>query len=301
MKQLWLAILITIVGTFSFGAADDGLLYDKLTDPRFCDTADEFKSSYIFLIKQTELSFTEPQAVKGAIKIAKNCSGAFERFSQVFRVLQKSGVDMKKTFEVALEYSSFDTERARNFYVLFQRLFLENYLDVDFTTAYRISHELSKDYKGNPTKLRDDFVKIVKYCTDDKEFGLSKKLCLELAMRLTKYTELYPNGLYQDFRNFMTYIQTNKRLGFSLKEALNLAVRVLSKGPKAPRNFRKTVEFALDKGEKLNLPELQAFQLALIISDYSFDPTKTSMEPAKPEVSSTNNSNTEKKDEKELN
>lgn len=267
-----IAILFSI--HMSQAAPDDSLLYDKLTDPRFCDTADEFRNTYHFLIKQNDLGFTEPQAVKGALKVAKNCTGAYERFSQVFRVLQKSGVDMKKTFEVALEYSGFDNERAKNFYVLFQKLFLENYLDIDFSTAYRISHELSKNYKGEPVKLRDDFVKIVKYCTSEKEFSLGKQLCLDLALRLTKFTELYPNGLYNDFRKFMTYIQTNKHLGFNLKEALNLSVRVLSNGPKAPKNFKQTVDFALDKGDKLKLPELQAFQLALIISDYSFDPTK---------------------------
>jgi hypothetical protein len=285
MKRLiWLVSIIILSNGTASAAPDDGLLYDKLTDPRFCNSADEFKNTYQFLLKQTELSFTEPQAVKGALQVAKNCTGAFDRFSQVFRVLQKSGVEVRKTFEVALEYSSFDTERARNFFVLFQKLFLENYLDVDFTTAYRISHELSKDYKGDPVKLRDDFVKIVKYCTDDKEFGLGKRLCLDLALRLTKYSELYPKGIYDEFRNFMTYIQTNKRLGFSVKEALNLSVRVLSKGPKAPRNFRKTVDFALDKGDNLNLPELQAFQLALIISDLSFDPKRKSEEPPKVET-----------------
>lgn len=290
--------LIAILFTFglSHAAPDDGLLYDKLTDPRFCDTADEFKNTYQFLIKQNDLGFTEPQAVKGALKVAKNCTGAYERFSQVFRVLQKSGVDKKKTFEVALEYSGFDNERAKNFYVLFQKLFLENYLDIDFSTAYRISHELSKDYKGDPAKLRDDFVKIVKYCTDEKEFSLGKQLCMDLALRLTKYTELYPNGLYDEFRKFMVYLQTNKHLGFNLREALNLSIRVLSKGPKASRNFRQTIDFALNKGEKLNLPELQAFQLALIISDYSFDPTKK--KPDEPALAA--DAKSEKKDDKKL-
>ena len=295
MKQLISIALITILSTCNLQAAtDDSLLYDKLTDPRLCDTADEFKNTYQFLIKQDDLGFNEPQAIKAALKVAKHCSGAYERFFQVFRVLQKSGVDMKKTFEVALEYSSFETERARNFNVLFQKLFLENYLDVDFATAYRISNDLSKDYKGDPAKLRDDFVKIVKYCTDEKQFSLSKGLCLDLAMRLTKYTELYPNGVYDEFRKFLSYVQTDKHLGFNLKEALSLCVRVLSKGPKAPRNFKQIINFALDKGEKLNLPELQAFQLALIVSDYSFDPTKKKSEdPAKAE-------DINKKDEKKL-
>lgn len=297
MKKLIGSIIVILFSAcFLYATPDDSLLYDKLTDPRLCDTADEFKSTYQFLIKQDDLGFTEPQAIKAALKVAKNCTGAYERFSQVFRVLQKSGVDMKKTFEVALEYSSFDTERAKNFYVLFQKLFLENYLDVDFSTAYRISHELSKDYKGDPAKLRDDFVNIVKYCTNDKEFGLGKQLCLDLAMHLTKYTELYPKGVYDDFRKFLTYVQTDKRLGFNLKEALKLSVRVLAKGPKAPKNFRQIINFALDKGEKLNLPELQAFQLALIISDYSFDPTKKKPD----EVAKADESESDKKDEKKL-
>lgn len=277
-----LVVLFVSVSRVASSAPDDSLLYDKLTDPRLCNAAEEFKNSYQFLIKQEDLSFTEPQAVKAALKITKYCSGAFERFSQVFKVLQKSGVDIRKTFEVSLEYASYDPERAKNFYVLFQKLFLENYLDLDFTTAYRITHELSKDYKGDPAKLRDDFVNIVKYCTDEKEFSLGKKLCLDLALRLTKSTELYPKGVYEDFRSFMKYIQTNKVLGFNLKDALNLSVRVLSKGPKAPRNFKQTIEYAMDKAEKLKLPELQAFQLALIISDLSFDPTKKTEETSKP-------------------
>jgi hypothetical protein len=280
-----LIIILSLISPFlSWAAPDDGLLYDKLTDPRFCNSADEFKNSYQFLVKQNELNFTEPQAVKGALQIAKHCTGAFDRFQQVFRVLQKSGVDIKKTFEVALEYSSFENDRAKNFYVLFQKLFLENFLDLDFTTAYKISHELSKDYKGEPTKLRDDFVKIVTYCTNEKDFSLGKKLCLQLAMALTKYTELFPNGVFADFKSFVAYIQDNKRLGFSLKETLNLAIRVMSKGPKAPKNFKKTIDFALDKSENLNLAELQAFQLALMISDLSFDPTKKLDEPSQVNV-----------------
>lgn len=297
MKKIWIVLTILFISFTSFAAPDDSLLYDKLTDPRFCNSADEFKNSYQFLVKQSELGFTEPQAVKAALKIAKNCTGAFDRFSQVFRVLQKSGVAIGKTFEVAVEYSSFSTERARNFFVLFQRLFLENYLDVDFTTAYRVSHELSKDYKGDPVKLRDDFVKIVKYCTNEKDFSLGKKLCFDLALHLTKYTELYPTGVYDEFRKFMDYIQTHKRLGFSLKEALSLSIRVLSKGPKAPRNFKKTIDFALDKGENLNLPELQAFQLALIISDLSFDPNRKEEEPAKLASGSADSRTDEKKDD----
>lgn len=265
----------------SWGAPDDGLLYDKLTDPRFCNSADEFKSAYKFLVKQSALDFTEPQAVKGALQIAKNCTGAYERFSQVFRVMDKSGVDIRKTFEVALEYSSYNTERAKNFYVLFQKLFLENYLDLDFTTAYKITHELSKDYKGDPIKLRDDFVKIVNFCTNEKEFALGKNLCLELARNLTKYTELFPNGVFNDFKSFVTYVQGNKTLGFNLRETLKLSVRVMSRGPKGARNFKKTIDFALDSTENLKLPELQAFQLALIVSDMSFDPTKKTEEPSK--------------------
>lgn len=291
MSKLFGIFLVVWPLAFVWSAPDDGLLYDKLTDPRFCNSADEFKNAYQFLVKQSEMNFTEPQAVKAALQIAKHCTGSFDRFSQVFRVLQKSGVDIKKTFDVSLEYSSFSTERARNFYVIFQKLFLENYLDLDFTTAYAISHQLSKDYKGEPVKLRDDFVKIVNYCINGKDYSLGKKLCLELAMELTKYTDLFPNGVFEDFKNFVTYTQNHKRLGFNLKEAMKLSVRVISKGPKAPRNFKKIMDFALDKSESLNLAELQAFQLALLVSDLSFDPKRTTEEPPKVTISNENKPN----------
>lgn len=257
----------------SWGAADDKLLYPVVNDPRFCESAVEFKKSFEFFNKDKELEFTQPQAIKASIDISKNCTGAFERFSKVYLLLKKSGVDLAKAFEVSLEYSSFDEERAKNFFVLFQKLFLENHLNLDFTTAYRLSNELSKDYKGDPIKLRDDFVRIVDFCEAEKEMALDKKTCAELALTLTKYTELFPNGTYEDFQATVRYVQTHKRLGFNIKETLKLVVRLISKGPKASTNFRKIMSYALES-EELKLNELQAYQLAVLIADLSFDPSK---------------------------
>lgn len=283
MKQTLVLSLLLIFQSQVFAAADDKLLYPTINDPRFCETAIEFKKSFEFFTKEKELEFNQPQTIKASIDISKNCTGAFERFSKVYLLLKKSGVDLSKAFEVSLEYSSFNEERAKNFFVLFQKLFLENYLNLDFTTAYKLSNALSKDYKGDPIKLRDDFVKIVNFCEAEKEMGLDKKTCAELALTLTKYTELFPLGVFEDFQSTVRYVQTHKRLGFNVKETLKLAVRLISKGPKASTNFKKMMSYALE-GETLKLTELQAYQLALMISDLSFDPTKGAPEEIKNET-----------------
>jgi len=65
MKKLISVALLTVLSaSVALAAVDDSLLYDKLTDPRLCNTADEFKNTYQFLIKQEDLGFTEPQAIK---------------------------------------------------------------------------------------------------------------------------------------------------------------------------------------------------------------------------------------------
>lgn len=269
-KFIFLTFILTLK---SWGAADDKLLYPVINDPRFCESAVEFKKSFEFFNKEKELEFTQPQAIKASIDISKNCTGAFDRFSKIFLLLKKSGVDLAKAFEVSLEYSSFDEERAKNFFVLFQKLFLENHLNLDFTTAYRLSNELSKDYKGDPVKLRDDFVKIVDFCEAEKEMALDKKTCAELALTLTKYTELFPTGVFDDFQSTIKYVQTHKRLGFNIKETLKLVVRLIARGPKASTNFKKIMTYALE-GDALKLNELQAYQLAVLIADLSFDASK---------------------------
>jgi hypothetical protein len=278
------ALTLILLGSISFSAVDDKLLYPPTEDPRFCESALEFKQAFEFFTQEKELDFTEPQAIKAAINVSKNCTGAFERFSKIFIMLKKAGVDLNRVYEVSLEYSSFDDERARNFLVLFQKLFLENYLNLDFSTAYKLSHQLSKDYKGDPIKLRDDFVNIVKFCNSEKEFLLDKKTCTSLALNLTQYTEMFPKGVYQDFYETLKYTQDHKRLGLNIKDSLALMVRLMSKGPKASTNFRKIISYSLD-GEKLKLNEAQSFQLAVLVADFSIDPRKeTSKSTKEPSV-----------------
>lgn len=274
VRFIFKSICFLLLGlNLGVAAPDDKLLYPVIDDPRFCESAVEFKKAYEFLRKEKELELNEPQALKASIDIAKNCTGAFDKFQKIYLLLKKTGVDLSKSYEVSLEYSSFNEERARNFFVLFQKLFLENYLNLDFTTAYKLSHGLSKDYKGDPVKLRDDFVKIVTFCTSEKEFALDKKTCAELAIKLTKHTELFPQGTYGDFISTIRYVQSHKRLGFNIKDTLKLVMRLISKGPKASTNFKKIMSYALE-GDVLKLNEYQAFQLALIIADQSFDPSQ---------------------------
>ena len=127
MKSLLSACCFIIINLLSFNtlaAADDRLLYPPIDDKRFCESAVEFKRAFEFFSKEKELDFNEPRSIKAAIDVAKNCTGAFDRFQKIFLLLKKSGVELTRAFEVSLEYSSFDNERAKNFFVLFQKLFL---------------------------------------------------------------------------------------------------------------------------------------------------------------------------------
>lgn len=233
-----------------------------------CDSAVEFQKALDFLVKKSELSLSEPQNLEKAIQISKGCNGAADRFSSLFLMLKKSGVDIGKSFDLAMEFSQMTDSKAESFRQIFQKTFLENYLNLDFMNAYRLSLELSKDYTGDVDLLRKDFLSFVKFCTSEKEMALSFQACTELVIKMTKYTAMYKDGVFPSFEKLYKFTRQNKYFGLNIQDTLNMLGQILSYGPKAPDNFQKSVEYSLEKGP-LKLTETMAINLALTLVKHS--------------------------------
>lgn len=261
--SLWVSVAL---------AVPDNSLYEPPKKPelvvkdnktyKICESSSEFQKALEFLIKKSELNLSETQNLEKALHIAKGCDGAAERFSSLFLLLKKSGVDLGKSFDLALEFSQLDDNRAKNFREIFQKSFLENYLNLDFNTAFRLSLELSKDYTGDPILLRNDFLAFVKFCTSEKEMALSFQACTELVVKMSKFTSLYKDGVFPSFEKLYKYVRQNKSFGLSIQETLNILGQILSYGPKAPENFQKSIEYSLGKGP-VKLSDSLAINLAL--------------------------------------
>lgn len=214
------------------------------------------------------LILNEAQAIREALLVSAGCDRASFRFQKVYNLLKKSGVDLRQTFLVALKFASQDDQMVENFVEIYKKIYLENYLNMDFATALKFSLALSNKYDGNSVKLREDFTNIVKFCSAEKEMALNVNTCARVALELTKYSKYYPDGFFASFQKVYYFLRTHKRMGHGVAEALKVTTRVLSKGPKAPENFIKTIEYALINS-RLNLNPAQALGLGLAVSDQS--------------------------------
>jgi hypothetical protein len=236
-----------------------------------CESFKEFKEAYEILVKDIDLSLGEERAARLALQISRGCNGSTKRFFKAYDMMKKTGVALTKAVEIGLDFVALEDDRVTNFNEVFSKMYLENVFDFDFATAYKVSFQLSRDYEGKAKDVREDFVKIVKFCTSNDKAALPLKQCAELGLKIVEYTTKFPGGLYSSFEKFYTFLRTDKRMGISVIESLNLVPKVFAYGPKAPENFIAAIEYALTSN-KINIDHTNAMNLALRLAKQSLPP-----------------------------
>lgn len=243
-----------------------------------CHSHENFKAAFEYLIADKDLQLSQVKSLELALKISEGCDGAAARFIKIYQTLKKSGVAISKALEVGLSFSSLDDERAKNFMAVFQKLFLENYYDFDFPTAYHVSFELSRDLKGDIQQVREDFIRIVGFCMNNKKMGLPIRLCSNISLEIARLSPLFaPAGVANDFEQCYEFLRTNQNTGLSQAQALTLLPKILKHGPQACTNFKESFAYAT-KGEKLHLPARQALNLGLRLASQSMPEEKSKNE-----------------------
>lgn len=268
--KILLVVLLFVGATAGAQTMDPvpGLPPLPAADSKNCDSFKEFKAAYEDLLKDPELAMSEQRAANLALKISHGCNGAAARFGRAYGMMKKTGVALGKAAEVGLEFALLDDERLRNFDAVFTRMYLENAFDFDFMTAYKVSFELSRDYQGKAQDVREDFVKLVKFCTENDKVALPLKQCADLSLKIVENTPKFPGGLFSKFERFYSFLRTDKRMGLSVIESLRLVPRVFAYGPKAPENFQKGIEYALSS-QKIDVDHANALNLALRLAEQS--------------------------------
>jgi hypothetical protein len=267
LRQLLTFIWISLVAIPSFGSLNE----KEIKVPSFeknCLSGEEFKKAYEYLKREEGLSRSEGLRIQEALLISEGCDQATFKFEKVYSLLKKSGVDLKQSFLIALRYTKMPEDVIENFREIFKKIFLENYLDMDFSTALRFATALSENYEGHPQNLREDFTSLVKFCTQEQEMALSVKVCGGIVLDVTQWSRYYPEGLFPSFLKVYRFLRTHKQMGLSVGSSLKIVTRVLAKGPKAPENFVTSIEYALNT-EKMSLNPSQALKLGLAVAEQS--------------------------------
>lgn len=265
------------IAVFSFSLATFGAPSDqgpKLPENRIaCKSAEEFENSVKYLRSEKSLGLNDRQVVTWSLVIAKGCSGSAGRFKKVFDLFTKSGVDLRKTVELAASFSKKTEEQTNAFAGLFKTFFLENYFDLDFMTAYELSVKLSE----NPAKsefARKDFERLYKFCTGQDQLMLPFKSCTRYSLNLLKHYDLYPEGIFPFFENSVQFLTMKTGAVLNIKEALEITEEILAYGPLAPDTFKRAYNYSVDK-KGLDASAKQGMKIALELAKVSLKEIET--------------------------
>lgn len=225
-----------------------------------CSVTSEYKKTLDFLRSDAGAMIPDLQSRQIAEAVVKGCNGSAERFRKGFLTLQKSGVSLQKTVDVALVLSRAHPATVNNFYEVFKKLYLKEFFDFDYKTSFEATLDLSIDYRGNLDNALQDFNKLSNFCLDNKKLGLSVIQCSELSLQIAKLSQFYKKGVYDSFQKVYSALRDDDKFALSVRDALIQSEKVLRHGPRAVDNFIEAYEFAISKsGHAAKSTEALAF------------------------------------------
>lgn len=233
-----------------------------------CASTVEYIRTLKFIRENRILMVTEDAGRKIADQVSKGCNGAADRFSKTLILLKTIGVSDRKALETAFTFSKLPDQMQYNFAEIFSKTFLAEFFDHDYSTALKLALELSKDYKGDPAMVREDFIDLVKFCKDTQSLDLPIKLCYEYTIKLARLSQYYLSGVRQHFYKLYSSLRNREDLSLDVKSSLDISYNVLKHGPKAADNFFAAFEYAVSK-DGLNHSIGKATEFALTMAKRS--------------------------------
>lgn len=234
-----------------------------------CDSTGEYIKALAFMRDNKDFVVTENAARQIADKISKGCTGAADRFAKILTMLKRIGISDRKALEMAFEFAKLPDYVQTNFTEIFTKSFLTEFFDYDFTTALALAFELSKDYKGDPVQVRNDFIELVRFCKDGQKLDLPTQHCAEYTIKLARLSQYYENGIRAPFYKLYGALREKEEFSLDIKTSLDLTYNVLKGGPKAIDNFFSAYEYA-SKKEGLGFAQDKAMQFALKMAKRSY-------------------------------
>lgn len=234
-----------------------------------CHSTKEYIETLQWLRASRDFVLPEHTSRLIAKKVSRGCDGAAARFSQVLLTLKGVGVSDPGALAMALDFSSQSPDVQKNFTEIFTRAYLNEFFGYEYPQAVRIAIELSKDYKGEPAQVREDFIELVRYCKDGKTLDLPNNLCAEYVMKLAHLSQYFPDGVRGPFYKLFNQLRNDRKYHLDMKTAMEVSYNVLRNGPMGPENFYSGFDFATKK-DGLNMSLKPALAFAIQMADRSF-------------------------------
>ncbi len=251
-----------------FGLFINGAHAVPTTEHQSCLSSEEFVQTVTFLRDNKDIDLPEQQIRSYADQISKGCSGASQRFRDVFLYLNKNGVDHRQSLKIAISFAPHTDTVKNTFLEILKGSYLREYYDLDFRAALQTAYDISMDHRTSPERLRKDFVGFVQFCKDRNGLELPLAACMKFSKKLLELSPYYAQGAYPQFEELFKKLNTDKKFGISIKESLEITLKVLSYGPKGPENFLTGYSYALNP-DGLHMGVHEGVQFALRMAERS--------------------------------
>lgn len=219
----------------------------KEVEKLLCYSTREYVTSLEFLRDQKDFKLSEAQAREVADQVSKGCEGAARRFTRVVRLLTQTGVLTHEAIKVGVRFAMADAEKTEAFAEIFQKGFLQNYLDLDLPSALQLALSLSIDFEGNVHQAREDFAQLVKYCVSTEHLDLPRPLCATLAGKVTRLGQDYESRIAPSFIHLVEYLLSNGGPQLPTDQALHLSEELIQYGPTVVDNFKQAYRYGTSK------------------------------------------------------
>jgi hypothetical protein len=210
-----------------------------------CGASKEFVTLHAYLKKDQDDRVQEPDAVELAKTAVKGCSGAAHRFIRVSKTLGIAGVNRKNRMALAIAFALRDEASTEAFITVFRSASASDVLDLDLDASLQLAKSLSVEFKGDPSKARKDFERILKWCSDATRSGLIRRDCGRFSVEIARTGEGWKDSVAQPWIELFDYLTSSSGPGLTTAEARDLAKRLSLYGPDALKNFSVAYEYAL--------------------------------------------------------
>ena len=213
-----------------------------------CTTAREYITTLEYLRDRKELTMPEPEARKVAAEAAKGCTGAALRFIRISWVLSEAGLGPRDSIRKGLEFALRTDQETETYASVFSRAYSEDSMDLDLRASMKMADELTREFEADTVAVRDDFDKLLGFCSSSGRLGLPKPQCGAFAARLAKLGEKWSGGIaapYIQAFEFVNSASAGPHLATS--RAIEIAGQLVMAGPDSADNFITAYKYAVSK------------------------------------------------------
>lgn len=232
---------------------------------QFCQSSKEYITVYRYLEAQKVFSLKKDDMMKLADFSSKGCTGAAKRFIDTNELLIKAGLDSKGALKIASRFTNKTTQAAETFLTIFKESFLKEYLDIDLKNSIDLALKLSLETDGDASLIKNDFQKIVKFCTDHDGLDLSGTKCSELAAKVATSGVKFNLEMSPIFLQHFDYLTDKSGVDLPTYKALEISLKLTDAGPLSVTNFKDAYKFAISK-TGLDLAKKEAINYAEVMA-----------------------------------